>query len=871
MRVVGTRPLERAAVLGRLAAAVRDARSGRGTTVLLTGEAGIGKTSVVRAFRASAGPVRVLVGSCDDLLTQRAFGPLRDATAGTGGPLAAALETCEADGVFEAARAELATPTMLVVEDLHWADDATLDVLAHLARRIATLPAVLLLTFRDGAAHLHRWLGTLAGASPVRLPLRPLSPAAVADLAAGSGWDGTDLHALTGGNPFYVTEVLATGGTEVPATVTDAVLARTALLDEHGRATVEQLAVIPGVAEYDLVERLLTDGGDEDGDASCADRADALAEAERHGILEERAEGLAFRHELARRAVEASLPALRRGALHRGVLAALLADDRHDPARIVHHALWARDAGAIRTFAPWAGREAAAAGSHREALAHFTAAARHADALPGPERARLADDHAWELYNANRFAEAVAAGERAVELYAEAGDAVALGQAQVRLSRHYYMAGDTARAETTVRRAVEVLEPTGVTGPMAYAATYHGAVLALAGDPQAAPTLRRAGALARDAGRSDLVELGLNYQSTALPDLSDANRVGLMRESLKLALRHGHYEHAARGYTNLGELLYRFAMFDELAECVAEGLAFTRDRGFWSHAHNLDVHRCLLLMRRGDWADAEAGLAELAGRADSAGMLTVYDQPPLARLQARRGSPDAGKLLRQSWVHGQRQGSLIGLGYPGTALAEWAWLNDEPDVAAAVRDTWRRHAGRPGAAPMWAEILRYCAQAGLPAEPFDGCPEPWAAGLRGDWRAAAEGWARLGDPYEQALELADSGESEPTLAALRLLDDLGATAAAVIVRRRLKGLGLRTVPRGPAMSTRSHPAGLTARQADVLELIAQGLTNAEIAEKLVLSVRTVDHHVSAILGKLGVPSRRHAAAAHRPVLSGAAS
>ena len=213
---------------------------------------------------------------------------------------------------------------------------------------------------------------------------------------------------------------------------------------------------------------------------------------------------------------------------------------------------------------------------------------------------------------------------------------------------------------------------------------------------------------------------------------------------------------------------------------------------------------------------------------------------------------------------------MIGLGYPGTALAEWAWLNDEPAVAAAVRDAWRGHARRPGAAPMWAEILRYCARAGLPAEPFEGCPEPWAAGLRGDWRAAAEGWARLGDPYEQALELAESGETEPTLAALRLLDDLGASAAAAIVRRRLKDLGLRTVPRGPAISTRSHPAGLTARQADVLELIAEGLTNAEIAEKLVLSVRTVDHHVSAILGKLGVPTRRDAAAQHRPpVLSGA--
>lgn len=862
MRVAGNRPLEREPVLATLAAAVRDANAGRGSVVLLTGEAGIGKTSVVRAFRAAAGRTRVLVGACDDLLTQRAFGPLRDATATTSGPLASALDGGDAAAVFGAVRDELAaTPTVLVVEDLHWADDATLDVLGHLARRISALPAVLLLTFRDGAAHLHRWLGTLTGVGPVRLALRPLSVTAVANLAAESGRDGAELHALTGGNPFYVTEVLATGGAEgsggIPVTVSDAVHARMAQLGERCRGALEQLAVVPGVAEYDLVDRL------------CGDALDSLVEAERHGILEERPDGLAFRHELARRAVEASLPALRRRALHRAVLGALLARDRHNPARLVHHALWAGDFDAVAMFAPRAGREAAAAGSHREALAHFTAAMRHEDRLPLAERARLAYDHGWELYNANRFAEAVAAGERAVALYAETGDAVALGQAQVRLSRHYYMAGDSDRAEATARRAVAVLEPSAATGPMAHAVTYHGAVLALTGDPEAAETLRRAGALAREADRVDLVELGLNYQATALPGLTDAERVELMRESLELALRHGHHEHAARGYTNLGELLYRFGMLDELAGCVAEGLAFTRDRGFWSHAYNLDVHRCLLLMRRGEWPAAEAGLAALAERATDAGMLTVYDQPPYARLLARRGAPEAGEILRASWAHGQRQGSLIGLGYPGTALAEWAWLNGQRMVAAKVCDLWRRHADRPGAAPMWAEILRYCKRAGLPAAPFPGCPEPWASGLRGDWRAAAEGWARLGDPYEQALELAASDETEPTLAALRILDDLGATAAAAIVRRRLKALGVRTVPRGPAIATRSHPAGLTARQADVLELVAAGLTNAEIAQKLVLSVRTVDHHVSAILTKLGVSSRRHAAARHRPVLSGA--
>jgi DNA-binding CsgD family transcriptional regulator/tetratricopeptide (TPR) repeat protein len=825
-------PLERAGVLAELREAAGAAKAGRGSVALVTGEAGIGKTSVVRAFTADLG-TRVLAGACDDLLTPRPLGPLRDAAAGT--PLAEALDG-ETERIFDAVLAELRTPTVLVVEDLHWADDATLDVLGYLARRVATLPAMLLLTFRDDEAPL-RWLGTLAAAPVRRLPLAPLSPAAVAALARDAGRDSADdLHELTGGNPFYVTEMLHLDG-GVPVSVAEVVLARTARLTPATRAALEQLAVMPGSTEYDLAERLLGS-------------LDVVAEAEGNGLLEARPDGLAFRHELTRRAVYEHLPELRRRTLHGTVLAALAKDS--NPARLVHHAVGADDASAVLTYAPRAGREAAVAGAHREALAHFTSAMRYEHRLDGDERARLHDDHAWELYNAHRFAEAVAAGERAVALYT---DPVALGQAQVRLSRHYYMAGDTDAAEETARKADAVLAGTAME---AYAATYHGAIQALTGDPAAMSTLDRAQAT----DRTDLIELALNYRSLAQEDLDADGRIRLLRQSLVLALRHGHHEHAARAYTNLGEMLYRHARFDELARCLVAGLAFTRDRGFSSHAYNLHVHKALLTMRRGDLPTARKALAELAAQPEDTGMLRVYAEPQHARLLARAGDPAADGLLTAAWQRGQRQRSLVGLGYPGAALAEWAWLNDRQDVAAAVHDVWSRHASRPDAEPLWAEVLRYCRRAGLPVREFDGCPEPWASGLRGDWRAAAQRWAALGDPYEQALELADSGEPGPTREALLLLQDMGATAAAALVRRRLRAMGVRSVPRGPQRTTRAHPAGLTARQADVLELLAEGLTNAQIAEKLVLSVRTVDHHVSAILTKLGVASRHDAAAYH---------
>ena len=850
--------LERGPVLDVLLEAVAAAGAGRGGAAIVTGEAGIGKTSVVRALRSSLGHgVRVLAGACDDLLSPRALGPLREAAAGTTGALATAIARDEPDAIPGAAVAELAAwrPTVLIVEDLHWADDATLDVLGHVARRLADLPAVLVLTFRDEEVPpthpLRRVLGALTTAPVHRLALAPLSSTAVAGLAAGSGYDSAALHALTGGNPFYVTEALAAPGVAVPATVADTVLARVGRLDPPCRAAVEQLSVVPTAVELGLARELL------------GERFDVLAQAEEQGVLQVRADGLAFRHELARRAVEQSLSALHRRALHVRVVAALASAQPRDLPRLVHHAVQAGDVAAILAYAPAAGREAAAAGSHRQALALLEVALRHADRLPDAERARLHDDHAWELYNAHRYEEAVAESERAVALLRSAGEPLALGAALVRLSRHRYLTGDTDGAEEAADAALRTVAPLGSPDATASAATSRGTLLALGGHPEAGGAIREAHGLAHRAGRFDLVALCLNYESLTETDIDVDHRISLLRASVELATRHGADEAVARGYTNLCEMLYRYLRFAELDETLDDGLAFTEEHGFPSHAYNLQVHRCLLDLRRGDWAGAEAGLEALVDQDDDPGMLAGHSRPPYGRLLARRGVAGAGQLLALAWERALRQRSLLCLAYAGTALVEHAWLADRPDRAATVVEGWGRHARRPSAEPVHAEILRYAARAGLPVEPFPGCPEPWAAGLRGDWRAAAAGWERVGDPYEQALELAGSGEPEPTLESLRTLDDLGAHAAVRHVRQRLRQLGITRVPRRPTADTRAHPAGLTRRQADVLDLLADGLTNAEIADRLVLSVRTVDTHVAAILERLGVRSRREAATVAR--------
>jgi DNA-binding CsgD family transcriptional regulator len=423
------------------------------------------------------------------------------------------------------------------------------------------------------------------------------------------------------------------------------------------------------------------------------------------------------------------------------------------------------------------------------------------------------------------------------------------------------MAGETDEAEHSAARAVAILEPTGHGAALAHASLYDGAILAMTDEPERAEAiLSSARDLAIRAGRLDLAALALNYLGIARVEVGDPEGLELLRQSVIAAIGIRQYEYAARGYCNLAELLCRGGHLDELESCVRDGLVFARERGFWSHAYNLELHRCVALVRRGRWESALTGLRALVEGVDDPGMLYAYSVPWLGRLLARRGDETAGAMLAAAWEHAQRQRLLIGVAYAGLAYFEWAWLAGETEVARQVAAVLLPRTEHPGGAPFRAELLRYLARAGLPAEPFAGCPEPWAAGLRGDWRAAAAAWAAAGDPYEQALELAASGEPEPMVDALRLLDGLGAAPAAALARERLRAMGA-TVPRRPRIQSRANPAGLTERQLAVLALVAEGMTNAEIANRLVVSVRTVDHHVAAVLAKLGVRSRREAAAA----------
>ncbi|HXZ71854.1 MAG TPA: AAA family ATPase, partial [Streptosporangiaceae bacterium] len=456
--------LEREAELSVLADAVRGAAGGNGSVALVMGEAGIGKSSLVEALRSLLpAEGRLLVGYCDDLATPRTLGPFRDLVGSVGTELSSAVtDVSDRDRVLAALRMELTWPehpTVLVIEDVHWADDATLDALRYLVRRIAELPAVLVLTYRDDELNrehpLHGLLGQASRSDRVRrLPLRRLSQQAVRQLSAGSSVDAHDLFALTSGNPFFVHELLASAqGERVPPTIADAVLARVRSLDPSTQDVLEQLSVVPSGLDRWLVDVLVPDTG--------PGQVAALTAAEQRGLLTVFTSKISFRHELTRRAIAGSLPAARLMAMNQRVLAALIDHDGSDVSRIVHHAAQAGDQDAIIRYGPVAARDAVRAGAHREAVAHLGLVLEHAGRFATGERAGLLEQYAIECYTIGAIDKAVKAGRRAVDLNRSLGDLRQLGVCLRWLSRIWWMAGDRANAERAGREATGVLERAG--------------------------------------------------------------------------------------------------------------------------------------------------------------------------------------------------------------------------------------------------------------------------------------------------------------------------------------------------------------------------------------------------------------------------
>jgi DNA-binding CsgD family transcriptional regulator len=832
----------------------------RGRLVLVGGEAGVGKTALVSRFCEERGwSPRILWSDCDALFTPRPLGPLLDVAKVIGGELEELVESgARPHEVAAALMRELRTraPTIVVIEDLHWADEATLDVVKLLARRLDGVHALILASYRDEELErthpLRLVLGELSGSPAVdRLKIEPLSPAAVATLAEPHGVNPDELYRKTEGNPFFVTEVLAGSEGEIPDTVRDAVLARAARLSSGASSLLEAAAIVPPPVELWLLETL------------AADAFDQLDECLTSGMLTAAPASVAFRHELARLAVEQSITPNRKVDLHRKALAALADSSARVPelARLAHHAEAAGDRDAVLEFAPKAAAQAASRGAHLEAAAQYARALRFAEEQPLEARAELLKLRAFECYMTDQADEAAEAQKGAVECYRQLGDPRREGDALRGLSALLWCPGRVAEAVQFGQEAVALLErlPPGHELALAYSTALR--LCTLAEDDEGALVW---GARAIElAQRLDNTEV-LSHAQISIGALEFLAGAPGGREKLERSLELAHqaelHEHVGHAYQLLVRVALHHRSYALVNRYLEAGLEQCNEHGFDLMRLYLLVYRARAELDQGRWSEAVDSAALVIRERCISTTPRTLALVVLGLVRARRGDPEHRPPLDEALALAEPTGELPRIAPVAAARAEVAWLEGEQEAVAEVTQAALDFAVRRRAPWVVGELACWRWRAGIREEVAAEMAEPYALEMQGEWARATALWTEIGCPYEAALALAGADDDDALRGALADLQRLGARPAAAVVARRLRERGARALPRGPRPSTRKNPANLTARELEVLTLVAQGLRNAEIAERLFLSQKTVGHHVSAILRKLGVPTRGHASA-----------
>lgn len=849
--------LERENSLALLDEYAQEAAGGDSRVVLIAGEAGVGKSALVEAFQQRTPDARWFWGACDGSLTPQPLSPLHDVAEQIGGELA---EACVSDDLprgrlFRLLRDQLHQPgalTVLVFEDIHWADEASLDLVQFLSRRVRDCSVLILATYRDDALGRDHPLRVLLGEVGAhrwarRLSVPPLSPTAVALLADAHGVDGDDLFALTGGNPFYVREAIESSGDQLLTSIHDAVQARICRLSVPARELVDWVSVFGASAPLDAAGQV-------------ADTSHGvLDECLTSGALLASGSSLRFRHELARAAIEASLPVHRRRSMNAAVLTVLVERGGADDARLAHHAELAEDASAVRTYAPRAGEQAAHLGSHREAVAQFERTLRWVDvtdpSLVADWQDRLADEYGlldqWE-----RSAEL---REQAIEHWRSLGNRRRQSQALRKQANAQWRLCNGEEAKRLPALAEAVLEGEPPCPELGWAVAVRASHLT-SDDPAAAEQLAgRAVVLAETFGDTALMSEALNTEACARWYQGGDAGPGL-RRAMEVAETGGHEAQLGRALSNLHSFLMSRYRFDEAEEVFHEAMSFWDLRDFSTYEACLKGGHIRGLERQGRWDEAVLLGRGIVARAREflSPVNRLNPLQGLGRVLARGGDPEGAEMLDEALALARLLANDDWLTDALVGSLELAWL--QGDAATAVR-LGEEAAGLVGAfdPDFVGEVAIWLARVDVSIDGLDASASPYSLALAGDHRSAAAMFDTLTLPYDAALTLLDSGDPETMREAVRRLDDLGAAAASARARRLMRAQGVAAIPRGSRASTRDDPLGLTARERQVLTLICDGASNAQIAEGLVISPKTVDHHVSAILSKLGVASRHEAA------------
>ncbi len=851
--------LERESHLTKLAHCVSNAQSGRGGVVLIAGEAGVGKTSLMQAFNNEQSMGTVCWGMCDALFTPQALGPVYDIALSLSAKTRdMAVQTANSSELFPAILAELSKSTMriLLIEDLHWADNATLDFIKYIARRISILNTLLVLSYRpdeiDARHPAQSVLGDLQAKTTTRIELSPLSFAAVEQLNTSSTIRNERLYEITGGNPFFVTELLASSAitdSAIPASIQEAVNARLNRLNSEERKFLEFASLVPGAIDPALLQQKIPEA-----------EMLAMAAVGRNLLKTEQDGSLRFRHELARLATLARIPARQRQDYHADFLTILL--QRNDPsltAQIVHHASGAGYAQAVLQYAPIAADQAAAVGSHREAAAHLATALQYVDKAEPPEAASLYEKWAYEAGLALSIDDNVVEARRhAMTLWRALNRMDKVGENMRWLSRLLWYRGESAQANRYADEAVRILENEAPSKEKAMAFSLRSQMHMLQGRMDDAI---RWGEKALATSDSPEVRIhALNNIGTAKIFRGNTGGLKDMDVSLQLAKQHGFHEDAARVYTNLAEYGVEFKDFALAEKTINEGIAFDTQHDLDAWTFYLVGRQAQLRLEQGRLHDAVTIAEGVLARKDQTLLMRLPAQVVLATAKMRLGEECASTLLQSALKNALTVDEPQYIAPIRLGLIELAWYNKNFQAAA-------EHVEAVSALPdltspwLMAELYFWASHCGfsVPKQAVKRFPAPYQLQHAGKSAAAAEAFLALGAPYLAAACLCESTDASSLslasdlarkMQAQRLLEKLRYTA-----RKANLEIAALKAKRGPYSAARQHPLGLTKKEQQVLALLVNGASNQDIAEQLSRSKRTVEHHVSSIFSKMNAHNR----------------